>query len=204
MYILSLDLGSTNFKAVVLKVIENDTEGEIKLVGKVRMNITDFALFICEVIKKFDININEIEKIIVTGTGSSYIGDEYNGIEILKVNEFDAIGYGGIILSKLDEALIVSIGTGTTIVHSNLDKNVRIGGTGLGGGTLVGLGRAILGNNEEIYRGDLCVAAAFASQILSSVDNARYFIPRVNEGYQEAYTYQWLQASRRKINVNEY
>ena len=150
MYILSLDLGSTNFKVVVLKVIENDTEGEIKLVGKVRMNITDFALFICEVIKKFDININEIEKIIVTGTGSSYIGDEYNGIEILKVNEFDAIGYGGIILSKLDEALIVSIGTGTTIVHSNLDKNVRIGGTGLGGGTLVGLGRAILGNKEEI------------------------------------------------------
>ena len=58
--------------------------------------------------------------------------------------------------------------------------------------------------NEEIYRGDLCVAAAFISQILSSVDNARYFIPRVNEGYQEAYTYQWLQASRRKINVNEY
>ena len=48
------------------------------------------------------------------------------------------------------------------------------------------------------------MAAAFASQILSSVDNARYFIPRVNEGYQEAYTYQWLQASRRKINVNEY
>ncbi len=56
----------------------------------------------------------------------------------------------------------------------------------------------------EISRGDLCVAAAFVSQILSDVDNARFFIAHVNDGYGQSYTAQWLQASRRRINVNDY
>lgn len=146
MYIISTDLGSTNFKAIILKVWDSLDETNIDLVGKVRIKTTDFALFIYDIIEKFDINIDSIDKIIVTGTGSSFLSDNFKGIDIIKIDEFNSIAYGGLILSKSDEAMIVSIGTGTTILYSNMKETIRLGGTGLGGGTLVGLSNVILKN----------------------------------------------------------
>ncbi len=146
MYIISTDLGSTNFKAIILKVWDSLDETNIDLVGKVRIKTTDFALFIYDIIEKFDINIDSIDKIIVTGTGSSFLNDNFKGIDIIKIDEFNSIAYGGLILSKSDEAMIVSIGTGTTILYSNMKETIRLGGTGLGGGTLVGLSNVILKN----------------------------------------------------------
>lgn len=147
MYIISFDLGSSNFKAIIMKVVENVKEGNIELIGKVREKTTDFALFISLVKEKYSIKDSEIEAIIVTGTGASYLNDSYNEIKIIKINEFDAIGYGGLILSNHEKGIIVSIGTGTSIVYSDMINSKRIGGSGLGGGTLVGLGRAITKNN---------------------------------------------------------
>lgn len=148
MYTLVFDFGSTNFKYLVLKIAENDEEANIEIIGKGRSIATDFAIFIYEIIKKYNIDIKNIEKILATGTGSSYLEDRFEEIEIIKIDEFNAVAYGGIVLSKLGKGNIVSIGTGTTIVYSDLEKVERIGGTGLGGGTLVGLGSAILSNVE--------------------------------------------------------
>lgn len=148
MYTLVFDFGSTNFKYLVLKIAETEKEANIEIIGKGRSIATDFALFIYEIIKKYNIDIKNIEKILATGTGSSYLEYRFEEIEIVKIDEFNAIAYGGLILSKLDEGNIVSIGTGTTIVYSDMERVERIGGTGLGGGTLVGLGSAILSNLE--------------------------------------------------------
>lgn len=148
MYTLVFDFGSTNFKYLVLNIAENEKEANIEIIGKGRSIATDFAIFIYEIIKKYNIDIKNIEKILATGTGSSYLEDRFEEIEIIKIDEFNAIAYGGIVLSKLEKGNIVSIGTGTTIVYSDLEKVERIGGTGLGGGTLVGLGSAILSNVE--------------------------------------------------------
>ena len=152
MFTLAIDFGSTNFKYLILKISENEKETNIDLVGKGREVVTDFALFISNVLKKYNIEYKYVDKIIATGTGSSYLEDIFNGIEIIKIDEFDAVAYGGLILSKLEKANIVSIGTGTTIVYSDLKSIKRIGGTGLGGGTLVGLGSAILSDigNDKI------------------------------------------------------
>lgn len=150
MFIIAADLGSTNQKAVVLKISENEKETNIELIGKVRIKTTDFALFIYDIIEKYDIVIDDIEKIIVTGTGSSYLEEKYKGIEIVKVDEFNAIAYGGLILSNNEKGIIVSIGTGTTIIYSDMKEVIRLGGTGLGGGTLVGLGKAILSNIHDV------------------------------------------------------
>ena len=148
MYTLVFDFGSTNFKYLVLRIVENEKEANIEVIGKGRSIATDFALFIFEIIKKYNIDLEDIEKILATGTGSSYLSDRFEGIEIIKIDEFNAIAYGGIVLSKLEKGNIVSIGTGTTIVYSDLEKVERVGGTGLGGGALVGLGSAILSNVE--------------------------------------------------------
>ena len=48
---------------------------------------------------------------------------------------------GGSILAKKDEAIIVNIGTGTTIVYSNINENKYLIGTGLGGGCFSGMAK---------------------------------------------------------------
>lgn len=148
MYTLVFDFGSTNFKYLILKITDDQKEANIEIIGKGRSVATDFAIFIYEIINKYNIDKSKIEKILATGTGSSYLEDRFDEIEIIKIDEFNAIAYGGLILSKLEKGNVVSIGTGTTIVYSDLEKVERIGGTGLGGGTLVGLGSAILSNVE--------------------------------------------------------
>ena len=182
MYIIAVDLGSTNVKAIILKISESKEETNINLVGKVRIKTTDFALFIYDIIEKYNINMDEIEKIIATGTGSSYLEDKYRGIEIVKIDEFDAIAYGGLILSKSEKGMIVSIGTGTTIVYSDMKEVVRVGGTGLGGGTLVGLGKAILSSiyddNASVTKFDNLIGMAKSGD----KNNVDLLIGDINKG----------------------
>ena len=90
------------------------------------------------------ITLADIERIMITGVGSSYITRPIYGISTQKVDEFAAIGMGGLALSGLDEAIIVSMGTGTAIVRASGDTSAHIGGTGIGGGTILGLASAML------------------------------------------------------------
>ena len=62
-----------------------------------------------------------------------------------KIDEFRAIGLGGEKLSGLQRAIIVSMGTGTAFVHADGQNIFHMGGTGVGGGTLVGLSSLLLG-----------------------------------------------------------
>ena len=73
------------------------------------------------------------------------LGDSLFGLPVTKVNEFDAIGIGGTSLAGKENALVVSLGTGTAIVSVTGDKITHVSGTGLGGGTLRGLSRHMLG-----------------------------------------------------------
>ncbi len=90
------------------------------------------------------LDIADIDKIAITGVGSSYIDSTIFGIKTIKVDEFEAIGLGGSFLSGINKALVVSLGTGTAMVNVNKSKIEHIGGTGIGGGTLLGLGKGIL------------------------------------------------------------
>ncbi|MBR4278734.1 MAG: type II pantothenate kinase [Clostridia bacterium] len=94
-----------------------------------------------------NISLSSIEKVMVTGVGSSFIGDNIYGIETVHVNEFLANGKGGLYLSDIDEAVVVSMGTGTSFVYANrlTCEYCHLGGTGVGGGTLVGLSDKLLG-----------------------------------------------------------
>ncbi len=92
------------------------------------------------------IEIKDIEKISMTGVGSTFTENGLFGIPTERISEFQAIGLGGLYLSGLSEAIIVSMGTGTAIVHARKNGIIEyMGGTGVGGGTLVGLSKKLLG-----------------------------------------------------------
>ncbi len=91
------------------------------------------------------ISISDIEKVMITGVGASYVKRDLYGLSCERVPEFNSIGRGGLYLSGLDEALVVSMGTGTAIVHASEARGMNyLGGTGVGGGTLMGLSKLLL------------------------------------------------------------
>ena len=90
--------------------------------------------------------ISDITRVMMTGVGSSYIKKDLYGLECHRIEEFTAIGLGGLYLSGLNEALVVSMGTGTALVHATSDGEMNyLGGTGVGGGSLLGLSKLLLG-----------------------------------------------------------
>ena len=128
------------------------------------------------------LSIKEIDKIMMTGVGASFVKRDLYGLDCVRVPEFDGIGLGGLYLSGLPEALVVSMGTGTALVHSVAGgaKNY-LGGTGVGGGTLMGLSKLLLaaetvGHIEEYALGgdigniDLRIKDLTASSKASSLD----------------------------------
>ena len=92
------------------------------------------------------IKLSDIEKIMMTGVGSTFIEDNLYGIPAVHKTEFDCVGLGGLYLSGLPEAIIGSLGTGTAMVHAVKGGPIEyLGGTGVGGGTLIGLSKKMLG-----------------------------------------------------------
>lgn len=97
-----------------------------------------------------NLSLKEIDKVMMTGVGSGYLSKGLYGLECVKVPEFESIGLGGLYLSGLKQALCVSMGTGTAMVHAVSGQKMNyLGGTGVGGGTLVGLSKLLL-NAEMI------------------------------------------------------
>ena len=91
------------------------------------------------------LSISEIDKIMMTGVGSAYIKHDMYGLDCVRVPEFNCIGKGALYLSGMKEALAVSMGTGTALVHAKAGCEPKyLGGTGVGGGTLLGLSKLML------------------------------------------------------------
>ena len=91
------------------------------------------------------IPLKDVSKIIVTGVGAHLIHGDIYDIPTQKVQEFQAIGIGGLALTGKEEALVVSMGTGTAYVRATREKISHIGGSGVGGGTLLGLSEKLIG-----------------------------------------------------------
>ncbi len=89
--------------------------------------------------------IADIDRVMMTGVGSAYVKHDMYGLDCVRVPEFNCIGKGALYISGLDEALAVSMGTGTALVHAKAGEETRyLGGTGVGGGTLMGLSKLLL------------------------------------------------------------
>ncbi|MBO5274408.1 MAG: type II pantothenate kinase [Clostridia bacterium] len=92
------------------------------------------------------IELGDIGRVMVTGVGSSFLTKPIYGLECHNTPEFLSVGLGGMYLSGLDDAIVVSMGTGTALIHAEKGEKITyLGGTGVGGGTLMGLSKKLLG-----------------------------------------------------------
>lgn len=91
-----------------------------------------------------------IEKVAVTGGQYRNLPDQYRQIPLVKVSEVVAIGLGGLQLAQLERALVVSAGSGTAMVAARGREAYHVTGVAVGGGTLQGLGRLLLGTADAL------------------------------------------------------
>ena len=107
--------------------------------------------------------------IAATGMGAERLGCALHGVPVRPVDEFTAIAVGALRLTGLPRALVASVGTGTAFVMAESGAAARhLGGSGVGGGTLLGLADLVdgvadaphlldLAARGELRRVDLCI-----------------------------------------------
>ena len=147
--VIGIDVGGSTTKIVGFR--KGDTGRT--LIDPLFVRATDAITSVYGAFGKFtmqnDLELSDIDRVLMTGVGSSFMDKPIYSLDCRKVSEFECVGRGGLYLSGLDEAIVVSMGTGTALIHA---KNVNgvtetkyLGGTGVGGGTLLGLSRKMLG-----------------------------------------------------------
>lgn len=144
--VIGIDVGGSTTKIVGFK----EAEGKRELIRPQFVRANDPLTATYGAFGKFTdengIDISDIQRVFMTGVGSSYVKRDLYGIECTRVPEFSCIGKGGLYLSGLDRALVVSMGTGTALVFADAVGGMDyLGGTGVGGGTLVGLSKLLVG-----------------------------------------------------------
>ena len=146
--VLGIDVGGSTTKIVGLK---DEKQRQYSCFGMLQVRaadqVTSMYGAIGNLLSKQSLDLGDVEKIYLTGVGASFIDEQVYGIETHKVNEFDAIGYGALSLTKLKEALVVSMGTGTAFVRATENEVKHLGGSGVGGGTITGLASQFLGKS---------------------------------------------------------
>ena len=138
--IIGIDIGSTTTKAVSLE------NGRIAKKVKTRAEdaVTSATGAFGKLIIENGINISDIKRIMITGAGAAKIDGQLFGIPTEKISEITAIGTGGMFLSGKNNIVIANIGTGTAIIEASKEKITHLGGSGVGGGTILGLSKKLL------------------------------------------------------------
>lgn len=143
--VIGIDVGGSTTKIVGFR----RGEGKSELIRPLLVRAADPITSLYGAFGKFttenDLSLSDVSRVMTTGIGSTHLTKPIYDLPCESVLEFESIGRGGLYLSGLDEAIVVSLGTGTAVVHARRGAPVEyLGGTGVGGGTVVGLSRLLL------------------------------------------------------------
>lgn len=143
--VIGIDVGISTTKIVGI-----DEKGMV--ISPIRIKATDPITSLYGAFGKYlhdnRIKLDEIEHVMLTGVGAAYIDEHIYGLPTSKSEEFIADGLGAKYESKLDRMIVVSMGTGTSLVKCDGENIKHIGGIGIGGGTLAGLSRIMLKTDD--------------------------------------------------------
>ena len=100
------------------------------------------------------IDLTALRTLAVTGGKHRHLPERIGDCRIVAVNEVQAIGRGGQALVNMmlpednGAILVVSAGSGTALVSARGHDYAHVTGTAVGGGTMMGLGRLLLGTAD--------------------------------------------------------
>lgn len=145
--IIGADIGGSTTKAVLMK--QSDIVS-MTMSKTLEDPLTSLSGVLGKVVSQASLQLSDVDCIAVSGGKSRLLPNALFGLPIVKVNEIESIGTGGLTLSKMNQALVASLGTGTAIVWArDSGKSViHVGGTGVGGGTITGLGQQLVGLSD--------------------------------------------------------
>ena len=141
--ILGIDIGGSTTKIVGLR-----TDGSVLSMLRVRAEdqVTSLYGALGNYLTSNGLTLKDVRRVVLTGVGASYVEGDIYGLPTCKVDEFSASGTGALALSGQDSAVVVTMGTGTAFMWAEKDGTVRhLCGSGIGGGTLGGLCRKLVG-----------------------------------------------------------
>jgi type II pantothenate kinase len=122
------------------------------------------------------INLDDLAQLAVTGGRHKLLPPRLGATEIVPINEVQAIGRGGQAILGLDGAaraqptMVVSAGSGTALIKAAGDTFAHVSGTAVGGGTMLGLARLLLGTVDPHEIGTLALAGDRNGADLSLAD----------------------------------
>jgi type II pantothenate kinase len=159
--IIGIDVGGSTTKIVGFRLTDNEN---INLIAPLFIRAADPITSIYGAFGRFtsenNLAISDIDRVMMTGVGSTFVTKPLYSLDCRAVPEFTSIGLGGLYLSGLDDAVIVSMGPGTAGIQAKKNGKMTdinyLGGTGVGGGTLIGLSRKILGIDTVEHIEQLC------------------------------------------------
>lgn len=144
---IGIDVGISTTKIVGIR--------DGKVVSPFRVKATDPVTSLYGAFGKYlydnHIELADVERVVLTGVGAAYIDKPVYGLPTDKADEFISDGLGAQYESKLSRMIVVSMGTGTSLVSCDGDNIRHIGGIGVGGGTLNGLSRLLL-KTDDIHQ----------------------------------------------------
>ena len=143
--VIGIDVGGSTTKIVG---IENGTTIKSPMNIKANDPITSLFGAFGKYLYDNDISLDDVQQVMLTGVGASGVTTPIYGLPTTHVDEFQADGLGARFDIGLDQLIVVSMGTGTTLVRVDGDDIKHIGGISMGGGTLQGLSRLMLKTNH--------------------------------------------------------
>jgi type II pantothenate kinase len=96
------------------------------------------------------VDLSSLRSLYVTGGQHRALPPRIGDWQVISVHEVDAIGHGGQVVARLasdggdEPTLVVSAGSGTAVIAARGERYAHVTGTGVGGGTLLGLSRLLL------------------------------------------------------------
>ena len=154
--VIGIDVGGSTTKIVGFKGKELIAPQYVKANDPITSIYGAFGKFTSE----NGLSLSEIDRVMMTGVGASFVTKPIYDLDCRMVPEFSAVGLGGLYLSGLSDAIVVSMGTGTALIHAKRDGDKTeisyLGGTGVGGGTMLGLSRQLVGIDSAEHLEQLC------------------------------------------------
>lgn len=185
--VIGIDVGGTTTKIVGFRKTDGHSP---ELIAPQFVRATDPLTSVYGAFGKFTaqngLELSDIDRILTTGAGSTFVTKPIYNLDCRHVPEFNCIGLGGLWLSGLSDAIVVSMGTGTALIHARYNgsrtETEYLGGTGMGGGTLVGLCRKLLGVDNVEHIEQLAADGDLANIDLRIKDISRnYLYDGINE-----------------------